>query len=222
MNNNFDLFSKIHSVDDLIERGNRKTDIIIKTSISLIIAAGFCPIPLLDIPIYLFLIAGMLVKIFMAYSFIINLTTLEQFFRAYIGESANNNQNEQDNINKLEERIFGGLITLYGNVDINIRFIIRKLIRTFSKRIGISAFLGIFDFIPMVGFVIGGLINSLINAPFIISIGNDTKNYLIERIRFLGGRQNILNIIHGYRDSFSLLDSLSQRKDWTRKIKILD
>ena len=222
LNNNFDLFSKIHSVDDLIERGNRKTDIIIKTSIYLIIAAGFCPIPLVDIPIYLFLISGMLVNIFMAYGFIINLTTLEQFFRAYIGESVNNNQNEQDNINNLEEQIFGGLILLYGNVDINIRFIIRKLIRAFSKKIEISAFLGIFDFIPVVGFAIGGLINLLINAPFIISIGNDTKNYLIERIRFLGGRQNILNIIHGYRDSFSLLDSLSQRNDWTRKIKILD
>ena len=96
------------------------------------------------------------------------------------------------------------------------------MIKVFLVRIGISAFLGLFDLIPIVGFIIGGVINAIMNSPFIKNLGNEAKTFSARQIRKTGGRLSILNIIQGYRESFSLLEGLCNKNDWTRKIQILD
>ena len=63
LDENFELFSSISSIDDLIERGRRKSNLIISGTIPLMIAVGFSPLPFVDIPIFLFLIATMLINI---------------------------------------------------------------------------------------------------------------------------------------------------------------
>lgn len=69
----FDLFSRIHSIEDLIERGNRRADLIIAGTIPLMIAVGFSPLPFIDIPIYLFLMSLMLINIFKAFGVIVEI-----------------------------------------------------------------------------------------------------------------------------------------------------
>ena len=104
----------------------------------------------------------------------------------------------------------------------NVRFIIEQLIQAFLYRIGFSVFLGFLDFIPGCGFIIGGVINSVINTQFLYDIGKKAKNFCSNKIRDSGGRQNILNIIEGYKDSVSILERLSNKNEWRRKIQILN
>ena len=81
--------------------------------------------------------------------------------------------------------------------------------------------MGILDFIPG-GFIIAGVINSIINSPFIYGLGNKAKDFLANKIRAEGGKQILLSIVEGYRDSISLIRVLGNRKDWSRKIQILN
>ena len=97
-----------------------------------------------------------------------------------------------------------------------------KLIDVIIFRIGITAILGILDFIPVVGFIIAGIINSIINTPFLNNLVNETKKFITNKIRNSGVNENILNIIHGYRDSVSILENLRNKNEWTRKIRIMN
>ena len=215
LHNHFDLFSKISSMEDLIERGNNRANLRIAATIPLIIAVGFSPIPFIDIPIYLLLIALMLIGIFNDYGFYINKETFKTFFDYYNGNNAVRNLNDATNI-------FGRINQIFGNItDENIKYIIKELIHALSIRLGIEAAIGVFDFIPG-GFIVGGIINSIINAPMIKSMGNKAKEFLAKKIRDSGGRENIMNIIEGYRDSFSILEDLRNRIDYTRKIQIIE
>ena len=63
-------------------------------------------------------------------------------------------------------------------------------------------------------------INEAINT--IYKIGDEAKKFLSDKINKSGGRQNILNLIEGYRDSISLIESLRDKNDWARKIQILN
>ena len=118
------------------------------------------------------------------------------------------------------------LLWLNGNFeninDENTRFIMEELIRIFVKRIGISAILGLLDFVPPFGFIAAGIIKSIINSHFIYDIEKRAKTFLTKKIRDSGGRQNIINICEGYRDSISLFARLRDKNDWTRKIQILN
>jgi uncharacterized protein (DUF697 family) len=215
LHNHFDLFSKISSMEDLIERGNNRANLRIAATIPLIIAVGFSPIPFIDIPIYLLLIALMLIGIFNDYGFYINKETFKTFFDYYNGNNAVRNLNDATNI-------FGSINQIFGNItNENIKYIIKELIHALSIRLGIEAAIGVFDFIPG-GFIVGGIINSIINAPMIKSMGNKAKEFLAKKIRDSGGRENIMNIIEGYRDSFSILEDLRNRIDYTRKIQIIE
>ena len=224
LHNNFDFFSRISSIEDLIQRGNNKADKIIKGTIPAIIASGFCPIPFVDIPIFLLLTALMLVAIFKVYGFNIVTRIFTNFFNHYnrdngIRNEVINNDNERITI---IARIFSWLARNFENVNNeNIKFIIKQLIRVFKIRIGVAAFIGILDIIPA-GFVIGGIINAIINSTFLYNIGKEAKNFLGNKIRASGGRQNILNIIEGYRDSISILEGLSNKNEWKRKIQIVN
>ena len=108
---NFNLLSNITSPEDIIERGNRRTNAIKAVTIPLIIATGFSPIPFIDIPIFIFLTSIMLIKIFKAYGFTINNEIFTLFFNGYSPQNIiNNNQNinNEDGI-RVEGRIFNFL-----------------------------------------------------------------------------------------------------------------
>ena len=221
LHNNLDLFSKITSTENLIERGNKRANLIKAGTIPLIIAAGFSPIPLIDIPIFVFLTALMLINIFKAYCFNINIQIFSNFFRNLNGGNALLIAENNDEI-AIRRRIFGLLERNFENInDEKVRFIIRQLIKILEIRIGTAAFLSILDLIPG-GFVIGGIINALINAPFFEKVVEDAKSFLINQIRANGVKPNIINIIKGYRDSAILLENLSNNNDWSRKIRILN
>ena len=228
LHNHFEFFSEISSIDDFIQRGNIRSNIIIGSTIPTIIAAGFYPIPFVDVPIFLLLTALMLIGIFRVYGFNINIEFFRNFFNFFNRANENNeNRNEvNDNDNErlaITTRILNWLSQNLINVmNDNVRFIIEQLIQVFLFRIGISAFLGFLDFIPGFGFIIGGVINFFINTPFIKNIGKKTKNFCSNKIRDSGGRQNILNFLEGYKDSVSILESLSNKNEWRRKIQILN
>ena len=224
LNNNYELFSRIHSVDDLITRGKRRANKIIGLTIPLIIAAGFSPIPFIDIPIFILLIALMLIKIFKAYGFNINIQIFENFFNNYFGVNNNRNNNIINNEEiTLGIRIINWLSQNFENIhDDNTQFIIQQLIRAFYVRIGVTAFLGLFDFIPVFGFLIAGGINAIINSKFLYDIRRKAEKFLADKIRRSGGRQSILNIFEGYNDSISLIYALRNKNEWTRKIQILN
>ena len=223
LHNNFNFFSRISSVDDLIERGNRISNILTGSTIPLIIAAGFSPIPFIDIPIFILLTALMLINIFKAYGFNINIQIFRNFFNNFIeGNNVNDLILHNNDENTIRTRILGWLNINFENInDENTRFIMEELIRIFVIRIGFSAILGVLDFVPF-GFIAAGIINSIINSQFIYDIGKKAKTFLTRKIRDSGGRQNIINICEGYRDSISLFARLRDKNDWTRKIQILN
>ena len=223
LHNNLNFFSRISSVDDLIERGNRISDILTGSTIPLIIAAGFSPVPFIDIPIFTLLTAQMLINIFKAYGFNINIQIFRNFFNNNIeGNNMNDSILHNNDENTIRTRILGWLNINFENInDENTRFIMEELIRIFVIRIGFSAILGVLDFVPF-GFIAAGIINSIINSHFIYDIGKKAKTFLTQKIRDSGGRQNIINICEGYRDSISLFARLRDKNDWTRKIQILN
>lgn len=126
--------------------------------------------------------------------------------------------------NTIRTRILRWLNGIFENIidDENTRFIMEQLIRISEIRIGISAILGLLDFVIPLGFISAGIIKSIINSHFIYDIGKKAKTFLTRKIRDSGGRQNIINICEGYRDSISLFARLRDKNDWTRKIQILN
>ena len=223
LHNNLNFFSRISSVDDLIERGNRISNILTGSTIPLIIAAGFSPIPFIDIPIFILLTTLMLITILKAYGFNINIQIFRNFFNNFIeGNNVNHPILHNNDENTIRTRILGWLNRNFENInDEDTRFIMEQMIRIFGIRIGISAILGVLDFVPL-GFIAAGIIKSIINSHFIYDIGKKAKTFLTKKIRDSGGRQNIINICEGYRDSFSLFARLRDKNDWTRKIQILN
>ena len=162
----------------------------------------------------------MLISIFKAFGFTIDIIIFRNFFN--ILHSAVNGENNNNNEQGLIARVFIFLNRNFDNINNdNTRFIIMQLIQVLKKRIGIAAFLGFLDLIPG-GFIIGGIVNAIINSPFIYKIGDEEKTFLSIKINESGGRQNILNLIEGYRDSISLIESLRDKNEWTRKIQILN
>ena len=159
----------------------------------------------------------MLVSIFSVFGFNIELQIFRNFFDIVRG----NADNHDNGIDRIMSRIYNWLTRHFNNTNNeNIKFIVEQLIKVLKIRIGLSVLLGFFDFIPG-GFVLSGVLNAIINSPFLYKIGNQSKIFLSKKIMISGGRQNILNIIEGYRDSISLIENLSNKNDWTRKIQII-
>ena len=223
LHKNFDFFKGISSTEDLIERGKKRAKIIIGATVPLIVASGFCPIPFVDIPIFLLLTALMLIKIFNSFGFNVDNQIFMDFFEKY----NQNNRRVRNGINENERitikaRIFKWLNQNFENsMNEETKYIINELIRAFEFRLGIAAFMGIFDFIPG-AFIITGVINSIINTPFIKKIAEKAQTFLINKIRLKGGKQNILNIIEGYKSSISVLEGLSNKNDWSRKMQVVN
>ena len=162
----------------------------------------------------------MLISIFKAFGFTIDISIFRNFFDTL--HSAANGENNNNNEQGLIARVFIWLNRNLGNINNdNTKFIIKKLIEVLKIRIGISALCGLLDLIPG-GFIIKGIVNAIINSDFIHKIGDEAKTFLSNKINESGGRQNILNLIEGYRDSISLIESLRDKNDWARKIQILN
>ena len=104
---NFNLFSNINSREDIIERRNRKANKIKAATIPLIIATGFSPIPFIDIPIFIFITALMLIKIFKVYGFTINTHIFREFFNHYAPENIRDIHHADGR--RIEGRIFNFL-----------------------------------------------------------------------------------------------------------------
>ena len=85
-------------------------------------------------------------------------------------------------------------------------------------RIGILALNGAMDFIPVVGWAIGGVFACFINIPFTRKIGNKTIQFCSNLIRQRGAREVIMNQIEGYRNAINFLNNLNLRKRWERKV----
>ena len=223
LHKNFDFFKGISSTEDLIERGIKRAKIIIGATAPLIVASGFCPIPFVDIPIFLLLTALMLIKIFNSFGFNVDNQIFMDFFEKYNKNyrRVRNGINENERIT-IKARIFKWLNQNFENsMNEETKYIINELIRAFEFRLGIAAFMGIFDFIPG-AFIITGVINSIINTPFIKKIAEKAQTFLINKIRLKGGKQNILNIIEGYKSSISVLERLSNKNDWSRKMQVVN
>ena len=164
----------------------------------------------------------MLINIFKAYGFNINIQIFRNFFNNFIeGNNVNDLILHNNDENTIRTRILRWLNGIFENIidDENTRFIMEQLIRIFVIRIGISVILGL---LAPFGFIAAGIIKSINNSHFIYDIGKKAKTFLTRKIRDSGGRQNIINICEGYRDSISLFARLRDKNDWTRKIQILN
>ena len=226
LHSHLNIFSRIRNVEDLIDRGNKKSNIIIYTTISLVTCVGFCPIPFVDVPIFLLLTATMLIKIFKSYGYRIEYELIRDFFRKYHGENLVRNiiRNQENNINNnlFNVNINERLGEMFRNIqNENTKFIINELIKSAGLRIGLSTIAGFLDFIPL-GFIAGGILDALVNGPYLKRMGEKAKKFCANTLRNQGAKINVLNMIEGYKDSFDILNRLGNRNDWSRKIQILD
>ena len=99
-----------------------------------------------------------------------------------------------------------------------LNFISNKLVRALGWRITVSTATGFLDFIPIVGTLIGGVIDCAVNVPFLYKIGREAQNFAEKQIREKGVKNNILNQIKGYIKSFEEIRKLADKTDWSRKL----
>ena len=105
----------------------------------------------------------MLVSIFSVFGFNIELQIFRNFFDIVRG----NADNHDNGIDGIMSRIYNWLTRHFNNTNNeNIKFIVEQLIKVLKIRIGLSVLLGFFDFIPG-GFVLSGVLNAIINSPFL-------------------------------------------------------
>ena len=221
LRNHSNLFSRISSVNDLIERGNRRANLILTSSIALATAVGFSPIPLIDVPIFLMIYAGLIINIFKVFGFTININFIQLFFTTYYSESAQRNE-DSNRYETFLTRLYNNFNQIRQNENNEItQFTLSKLIKATAMRLSVSAGLGVLDFIPF-GFIPAGIINFFINNSFLYKLAKETKEFATNKILNNGGRENVLNLIDGYKKSFRELEKLSNRNDWSRKIEIIN
>ena len=79
----------------------------------------------------------------------------------------------------------------------------------------------ILDFIPIFGFIVGGVIQAIVNIPIARKLGKNAKEYceilVLERIEHV-----VNNIIEGYKSSVEILNILSKKNDWERKVLVIN
>ena len=169
----------------------------------------------------------MLISIINSYAIKITREEYPDFFN-YIfknkraGELLSDSENEIQNLNREEQRkilkikriilrLSRGLVALFAITIVKL-VLIRLII------IGASEIL---DFIPIFGFIIGGVIQAIVNIPLARKLGKNAKEYceilVRERIEHV-----VNNIIEGYKSSVEILNILSKKNDWERKVLVIN
>lgn len=88
MHNNTSFYRYITSPEDFIRRGEIRANLKIRFYITCIIGIGFCPIPLIDIPFFFFLISSMIVSIILEYGIKLRIFPYNKFFRFLFNDEA--------------------------------------------------------------------------------------------------------------------------------------
>ena len=88
MHNNTSFYRYITSPEDFIRRGEIRANLKISFYITCIIGIGFCPIPLIDIPFFFFLISSMIVSIILEYGIKLRIFPYNEFFRFLFNDEA--------------------------------------------------------------------------------------------------------------------------------------
>ena len=230
LHQNSNLFSRILSTRDFINKAKKKSNFIANSSAVLISITGFNPIPFVDIPIYLFIFAMLLIKIFQIYGFTINMTNLRLFFNRYSNERAileitqnDQNINEQGNENNENIQLVNNLNRM-NNIANNgiLNFINNQLIRALGFRMTINTTTGFLHFIPIFGTIISGVIDIFVNIPFLYKLVKEAQDFCENKINENGIKTNILNQINGYKSSFEEINILANKTNWSRKLNFQD
>jgi len=252
LHNNSSFYTRISNPNDIINRSRLKSQISINASTLLIISLGFCPIPFIDIPLFLVLLSSMMISIIKLFGFsLINFPFSRYFNSIFESRNAgdiflrqNQNMNAIDgegDINRIsvqrinpeeprDSRTRFVFITDFINLIVRGRNSTSLLIKRLSLslysicflRIGILALNGGTDFIPLIGWVIGGIIASIITVPFTKKIGNKTIEFCSNLIRENGILNIIRNQIEGYRYALDYIKKLSLKEKWERNVLIVN
>ena len=105
----------------------------------------------------------------------------------------------------------GGTVALFAITIVKI-VLIRLIILGASE---------ILDFIPIFGFIIGGVIAAVVNIPLAKKLSKNAKKYCEKLVKERIG-DVVNNIIEGYKNSVDIIKTLSERSDWERKVLALD
>ena len=229
LNKNTTLYSNIGFKEDFIKRAVKKANIIRNSIISSVAIVGFSPVPFIDVPITLFLIAQMILMMFNSFGFLVNIEFINNFFIYSYGENAQRaigeirteeENNQHDNNNNYDIKYYI-LKVLYKIVKISgiYKHVIYLLSTLFIVRMGIIGVAGVLDFIPIFGTIGQGFLNLAINTPMVKGIADSVIKYSEHLIKTNGLKNNVINQIKGYKKSFDIIKNLSERNDWQRKIQ---
>ena len=244
LRNNSSFYTRISNPNDIINRSKLKSETIINFYTGIIFGVGFSPIPLIDIPIFFFFLSLMMIRIIKKFGFSLTHFPFSRYF-SEVFESQRAGEILEENRNSINGE---GQIDRIAIRRVNdekywqkLKILLEKLLDYFSRgldritaliisiftrslmaicifRIGILALNGAMDFIPAVGWAIGGVIAYFINIPFTKKIGNKTIQFCSNLIRQRGGREVIMNQIEGYRNAINFLNNLNLRERWERKV----
>ena len=75
------------------------------------------------------------------------------------------------------------------------------------------------DFVPVVGWIIGGVVSAIINIPLVRKLSKNCKKFCKNLVEKRSG-SILKNIIEGYKNTVDIIKQLSERNNWERKIHI--
>ena len=215
-------------IEDIIIRGEKKADISIYSFTALITGTGFCPIPGADIPLYFVFLASMLTSIINSYGIKLNKTfPYKEFLNSIfdneeVGKviedySINNPENKLNNEeNQRVSKINKAILRLVGGGTSIIAISILKIVTFRLVVLGINELL---DFVPVVGWIIGGVVSAIINIPLVRKLSKNCKKFCKNLVEKRSG-SILKNIIEGYKNTVDIIKQLSERNNWERKIHI--
>lgn len=227
LNKKSKLFNKIKGINDIVQRGRKKANFAIASFISTITATGFSPIPIVDIPLFFICLATMLICIISSYQIKLKSVNYSDFFSFIFennkaGDLFSESHNDLKNlkteerkkvstINKMIFRLSGGTVALFAITIVKI-VLIRLIILGATE---------VLDFIPVFGFIVGGVIAAVVNIPLAKKLSKNSKKYCEKLVKERIG-DIVNNIIEGYKNSVDIIKILSERNDWERKVLVID
>jgi GTPase Era involved in 16S rRNA processing len=202
LHNNSSFYSQILTPNDIINRGDNRASKVIYSHLLLIFASGFSPIPLVDIPLFIFFLSTMIVSIIIGYGFSLRNFPYGEFF-SYVLEDERARLIIENNLEGIRGE--NGIEQInQRRVDVNeeerersifIKRFLESLLRTLGKtqqhyvrifaysfltlcvfRITTLGVLGVLDVSGL--FFVGGIVAAIINVPFSKKLETDQKNFV--------------------------------------------